>query len=119
MFDGDSRVLGIRNRLPAGLGLAAELGEDFPMAAAWLDHVSPRMGEEGIDHGQGLREGSRAIRKGRLGHYSDKSTGSKGSQAEWIVSPDDCFQSRSEIRMMFLIFPVRVDQDVDVEEDHL
>src|SRR5688572_323835 len=111
-------VLGVGDEGAAGLGTAAQLLEDPPMAIAGPNDSRVRPDEEAVGEAEGVVEGSRYRECARVRRDPDEGAEDELGERERFGRVDDGLEQPPGDRVMVLSGTVRVEQDVDVEEDH-
>src|SRR6266852_5092720 len=95
-----------------------EVGEDFPMPCTRSDRNGVRLVAEEIAKLDGAREGCRRMENPRMGSDTHKSAEDEIGEAECFQTGNHFLQPVAEARMVSGVFAVRVNQDVDVRENH-
>jgi hypothetical protein len=109
MFDCERGVLRVGDELPDGFRAPAKLRYQLPVSSARIDPMRVRVGGEGFDDREGLRQRGGTAWEARGGDDADEGAGHQGSQAERLSGSHERFQTSPEVAVVLLILAVRVD----------
>src|SRR5215472_8639084 len=117
-FDRQRREPGVGHAHAGGLGLDAETLEDVPMALAGLDNLAVRLTDKVVAEPEGLGDRARHLERPRIGGDPDQRAQHRGRDAETRVALDHVGQPASGNRVLRHVLAKRIDQHVDVRQNH-
>jgi len=118
VFHGDGCMLGVGNCFSCGPRRSDQGGENFPVPGGRLNPMGVRRMQQGFNEGERMGKGGGSIGEPGVRGNAEKSAHHQWGEPEGVGLPDARFKFFPKIPVVCLIFPVGVDQDIDIEKDH-
>ena len=118
LLHGQGRVVGVGDQVPPGIDLATELREPLPMPLSRIQDVNPGMGTELLDEPKREMERRGLLENPGVGHHPHAPAQGQIRDGDPLMADEGGLDPMPNRLMRFRIFPVEVNQDVDVQQHH-
>lgn len=108
----------VGHQIAARTGTRAEIGEDRPMPLAWRDEDRVRLLAQKMAKRESRIQSRRWMENPRVGNDSQKAAENQFGYAECFRVLDQILEPLPESEMINGVFAMRVDEHVDVGENH-
>ncbi len=117
-FESNRREVGVGYQVSGSPSLEAQFGEDVPMPRTWPHHDGLRHRAKRIDELERIDERRRRLEHTAVSDDTEEAAENDGSQAEGGGTRYGVLDGCSARLMVFGVFAVGVDEDIDVEQLH-